>query len=102
MPSTTTPRSVMRSTPSAVGVDERDVRAVERVEVLVVEARPLAELAVVRLQRLGRVRVVDDRVDAGADLLHLLEVGELDRLGQAARRRVDRCRPRASAPAACR
>ena len=37
----------------AVRVDERDVRAVEGVEVLVVEAGPLAELAVVGLQRLG-------------------------------------------------
>ena len=44
----------------AVGVDERDVRAVERLQVLVVEAGPLAELAVVGLQRLGGRRVVDD------------------------------------------
>jgi hypothetical protein len=47
-----------------------------------VEARPLAELAVPRLQRLGGVRVVDDRLHARADRLHLLEVGQLDRLGR--------------------
>ena len=42
----------------ALRVDQRDVRAVEGVEILVVEARPLAELAVVGLQRLGGVRVL--------------------------------------------
>ena len=42
-------------------------------QVLVVEARPLAELAVPGLQRLGGGRVLDDRVDARADLLHLLK-----------------------------
>ncbi len=44
----------------AVGVDEVGARVVERLEVLVVEARPLAELAVPGLERLGGGRVVDD------------------------------------------
>ncbi len=46
------------------------------------EARSLAELAVVRLERLGGVRIVDDRLDPRADLLHLLEVGQLHGGGQ--------------------
>ena len=48
----------------AVGVDERDVVAVERLEVLVVEARPLAELAIPGLERLGGRHVAHDLVDA--------------------------------------
>jgi hypothetical protein len=43
--------------------------SVEGVEVLVVEARPLAELAVPRLERLGGLRVVDELVDPRADLV---------------------------------
>ena len=63
----------------AVGVDEVRARLVERLQVLVVEARPLAQLAVPGLQLLRGLGVLDDRVDAGADLLHLLEVGVLER-----------------------
>src|SRR5690606_24769288 len=44
-------------------VDERDVRAVEALQILVVEAGPLAELAVPRLQRFGGLPVGDERVD---------------------------------------
>ncbi len=47
------------------------------------EARALAELPVVRLQRLGGLRIFDELVDAGADLLHLLEVRELHRRREA-------------------
>ena len=47
-------------------VDERDVRLVERREVLVVEERPLAQVPVVRLERLGHRGVVDDLLDARA------------------------------------
>src|SRR5205085_2744376 len=36
-----------------LGVDERDVRAVEGLQVFVMEARPLAELTIVRLERCG-------------------------------------------------
>ena len=43
------------------------------------EARPLAELAVPGLELLRRRRIADDRVDAGADLLHLLVIGVLER-----------------------
>ena len=60
-------------------IDQRHVGAIERLEILVVEARALAELPVPRFQRLGRARIRDDRVHARADLLHLLEVGELER-----------------------
>ena len=41
---------------AAVGVDEVGTGLVERLEVFVVEARPLAQLAVPRLQRLGGLR----------------------------------------------
>ena len=61
----------------ALGVDEGDVVAVERLEILVVEARSLAEVAVPRLERLGGGGVGHDRVDSGADLLHLGEVGQI-------------------------
>src|SRR3546814_14979379 len=59
----------------AVGVDEVRAGLVERLQVLVVEARSLAELAVPGLEPLRRGRVLDDGVDPSADLLHLLEVG---------------------------
>jgi len=42
------------------------------------EAGPLAELAVPGLEVLGRLRVADDGIHPGADLLHLLEVGVLE------------------------
>ena len=49
------------------------------------EARPLAQLAVPGLEGLGRGRVLDDGVDPGPDLVHLLVVagpeGGLDELG---------------------
>ena len=80
----------------ALRVDQRDVGPVERVEILVVEARALAELPVVGLERLGRLPVADDRVDAGADLLHLLEVRQLHASWRC--RRARRRRPRPSAP----
>ena len=47
----------------AVGVDQSHVGAVERCQVVVVEARPLAEVAVPRFERLGGVRIGHDRVD---------------------------------------
>jgi len=71
-----------------VRVDERDVRTVERLQVVVVEARPLAELAVPRLERVGGRGVLHDRVDARADLLHLQEVGGLEHLGDRLGRQV--------------
>src|SRR3712207_6014586 len=46
----------------AVGVDEVRAGLVEGLQVLVVEARPLAQLAVPRLEVGGRLRVLDDRV----------------------------------------
>ncbi len=70
----------------AVGVDQRDVRPVEGVEIFVVEAGPLAELVVLGLQRLGGGRVLDHAVHPGADLLHLLEVGQLHQVGRDRRR----------------
>ena len=73
------PSSVIRSTPWPSVSTSVTFGRLKVCEVLVVEARALAELAVVGLERLGGARVVDDRVDARADLLHLLEVGELHR-----------------------
>ncbi len=59
----------------AVGVEELRAGLVECLQVLVVEARPLAELAVPGLEALGGGGVSHDLVDARADLFHLLEVG---------------------------
>src|SRR5581483_2285562 len=50
---------------AAIGIHQRHVRAVEGRQVFVVEAGPLAELAVVWLQRLGRLRVSHDRLRTG-------------------------------------
>ena len=61
----------------AVGVDEVDVGPVERRQVLVVEARPLAHEHVPGLERLGRRRVLDDLVDAAVDPHHVVDVGVL-------------------------
>src|SRR5215475_13686925 len=84
----------------AVGVDETDRRQVESVEVLVVEARALAELAVPRLELLCGAGVLDDRVDPGTDLAHLLEVRVLEvgqQVTEARRRRTRRGEPAADA-----
>ncbi|MEZ4333183.1 MAG: hypothetical protein R3F35_15590 [Myxococcota bacterium] len=74
---------------AAVGIDQRHVRSIEGLEVGVVEARSLAELAIPGLERLGRLRIAHDPIDARPDRLHLAEVGELDledeRLGRARR-----------------
>src|SRR5262249_482468 len=59
----------------AVGVDQRGARVVERVEVFVMEARALGELAVPGLQLLAGALVVDDGRGAVADFLHLFEIG---------------------------
>ena len=61
----------------AVGVDEMDVRPVERRQVVVVEARPLAHEHVPGLQRLGGRLVLDDLVDAPVDAHHVVDVGVL-------------------------
>ena len=82
----------MRSTPLAVGVDEVRPRLVERLQVLVVEARPLAELAVPGLE--AAARSPGPRTTSStrrSDLLHLLEVGLLERR-QHVRRRCGRLR----------
>ena len=63
---------------STVGVDEVHVREVERLEVLVVEAQPLAVLAVPGLELLRGRRVLDDLVDSAAERLHHLEVDRLE------------------------
>ena len=64
--------------PVAVGrVDQGDVGPVEGLQVAVAEGGPLAHVAVPGLQLLRRFRVRDDGVDPCADLVHLLEVGDL-------------------------
>src|SRR5581483_7820169 len=55
---------------------------VERLQVLVVEAGALAQLPVPGLQRVSRRAVVDDGLDPGPDLLHLLEVGVFEGVEQ--------------------
>src|SRR5215469_11959454 len=61
----------------AVRVDQVGVRVVEGLQVLVVEAGPLAQLAVPGLELARGIRIPHDGLGAGADLLHLLEVGFL-------------------------
>ena len=61
----------------AVGVDQPHARHVERLQIGVVEARPLAQLPVPGLQLLGGLAVLHDRRGPRADLLHLFEVGIL-------------------------
>ena len=61
---------------TVAGVDQLDVRPVEGRQIVVVEGRPLAELAIPGLQRLGGGRIGDGFVDARADAVHLLKVGD--------------------------
>src|SRR5271154_1204115 len=58
-------------------VDELDVRAVERRQIVVIEGRPLAELPIPGLERLGRLGVGYGLIDTRANLVHLDEVGKL-------------------------
>ncbi len=51
------------------------MRQVEGRQVLVVERRPLAAVGIVGLERRRDLRVLDDGVHAGADLLHDAEIG---------------------------
>src|ERR1700735_1037683 len=83
-PPNTSPFSVIRWIPRPLvstsdaaphRVDQRDVRPVEGRQIVVIESRALAELAVPRLQRLRGALVLDELVDARADLIHLFEVG---------------------------
>ena len=69
----------------AVGVDQVDVRAVERRQVVVVEARPLAHEHVPRLQRVGRRLVFDDLVDAAVDPHHVVDVARSPGAGSSPR-----------------
>ena len=63
------------------GVDEMDVREVERRQVIVVKADPLAVLAPVRLELGGGLGILDDLVDPSSDRLHHLEVAALELCG---------------------
>ena len=49
----------------AAGIHQRDALAVEGVQVVVVEARPLAELLVVGLEGLGRLRILQHTIIGG-------------------------------------
>ncbi len=62
----------------AVGVDQVHMRKVEGRQVLVVEGDAFAVLAVPRLELLGGRWVVDDLVDSRPDLLHDLEVDDVE------------------------
>ncbi len=66
--------------PAPFRIDQCDIRPVERIQIFVVKARPLAELPVVRLQRFCNLAVLDHLVDARTHLLHLLEIGEFHQL----------------------
>ena len=64
----------------AVGIDQGHVRPVEGRQVFVMEAGPFAELPVPGLERLSGVRVVNNGLGPGANLIHLLEVEQLHEL----------------------
>jgi len=49
----------------AAGIHQRDALAVEGVQVVVVEARPLADLLVVGLEGLGRLRILQHTIIRG-------------------------------------
>ncbi len=74
--------AVLRDTldPLAVGVDQCHVRPVEARQVFIVEARPLTELPVPRLEGFGSNWIVNDVFGPRADLIHLLEVDHLHEL----------------------
>ena len=63
---------------ATAGVDQCDVVAVERLQILVVKARTLAEIAIPGFERLGGGAIGDDLIDPGPDLVHLGEVGQFD------------------------
>src|SRR5580700_579789 len=67
----------------ALCVDQRDVRTVESRQVVVAEARPLAEAAVVGLERGGGLRVTDLLVDPGPNPPQFREV-HVDQPGHSA------------------
>ena len=72
----------------ALCIDQRDIVPVEGRQVAVMETGPLAELAIPRLQRFGGGLVLDDLVNAGPHLFHLLEIGNLGQFGQVFRAEV--------------
>lgn len=65
--------------PLAFGVDQIDVRLVERIEVKIAEAGSLAHVHVPRLQPRSRVPVLDGVRYATAEFFHLLVVSHLER-----------------------
>ena len=79
----------------AVGIDQMRARRVERLQIGVMEARPLAELAIPGLELLPAVsRSPTMASTRRADFLHLLEVGVLERRQHVRRR----CAARAADP----
>src|SRR5690349_17260369 len=63
----------------AVGIDQMRARRVEGLQIRVMKAWPLAKLAIPGFQLRGRLAVADDGIDPGADFLHFLEIGILER-----------------------
>ena len=58
----------------AIGVNEVGSGGVVGLQVFVMKARPLAELSIPRLERLGGCRIIYEFVHTGSDLSHLLVV----------------------------
>ena len=61
----------------AIGIYQVRARLVERLQIVVVKAGPLAKLSIPSLQSLRSLAIRNDVVDPGADFLHLLEIGIL-------------------------
>ncbi len=62
-------------------IDEVDVGPVEGCEIVVMKADAFAVFAPIRLESLGRLGIVDDRLDSLSDGLHHLEIDALECLG---------------------
>ncbi len=59
----------------AVGVDQPYARRIESLQIFVMEARTLAELAIPGLELLCCFAILHDGVDPRANFLHLFEIG---------------------------
>ena len=63
--------------PFPLGINQGHVQPVEGGQVFIVEAGPLAELPVPRLESGGGGWIGDDVIDPSTDLIHLLKVEQL-------------------------
>jgi hypothetical protein len=65
----------------AIGIDQSDIRPVKCLQEFVAEKGALAKQVVIRLEPLCNAGVIHNSVDATAQFLHLLVIGELHQIG---------------------